>query len=281
MRDFAFIGIPLFHTERPWAASPLFAPVLSRCDAVVAMTQHEKRFVEQRSRRGNAHVIGAGVEPALFARADGKRIRALHGIGDAPVVGYVGRMSASKGLVTLIEAMRIVWRQNPAVRLLLAGSGLPSSGRCEDVVRRAFDELSEAERSRVVALSSFRDDEKASIFDAMDIFAMTSVAESFGIAYLEAWMCRTAVIGSRIASTECVIDDGVDGLLVSPGEPMSVADAILALLADPQRRTRMGEAGHVKTLASFTWDRIADRVETVYRQTHERVSSRRSASPAA
>jgi glycosyltransferase involved in cell wall biosynthesis len=154
VRDFAFIGIPLFHTERPWAASPLFAPALSRCDAVVAMTNHEKQFVEQRSRRGNAHVAGAGVDPALFARADGQRLRSLHGIGDAPVVGYVGRMSASKGLVTLIEAMRIVWRQHPAVRLLLAGAGLPWSGRCEEGVRRAFEQLSDAERARVVAITS-------------------------------------------------------------------------------------------------------------------------------
>lgn len=281
MRDFAFVGIPLFHIERPWAASPLFGAILSRCDAVVAMTNHEKRFVEQRSRRCDVHVVGAGVDPASFSRADGRRIRERHGIGDAPVVGYVGRISASKGVVTLIEAMKIVWRQNPDVRLLLAGSGLPSSGRGEDAVRRAFETLPDAEKLRVVALESFEDEEKASIFDAIDVFAMASVAESFGIAYLEAWMCGKAVIGSRGGSTEYVVDDGIDGLLVSPGEPSSLADAILTLLADPQRRARMGQAGRAKTLASFTWDRIADRVEAAYRQTHERVASRRSEGSAA
>ena len=65
----------------------------------------------------------------------------------------------------------------------------------EPEVRRRYScahspRLSEAERSRIISISGFTDEEKASIFDALDVFAMASVAESFGIAYLEAWMCQ-------------------------------------------------------------------------------------------
>ena len=233
--------------------SPLFPQMLERCDAVAAMTEHEKRFVERRSSQRPMRTLWARESsPRCLRRPDGRQIRTLYGIGDAPLVGYVGRMSATKGVVTLIEAMRIVWRRDPRVRLLLAGSGLPSSPRCDDDIRRAFAALSEAERSRIIFISGFDDDEKASIFDALDVFAMASVAESFGIAYLEAWMCRKAVIGSRIGSTECVIRDGVDGMLVTPNDPEHLSRVICELLASQEIRERMGCAGHEKAVRSFT-----------------------------
>lgn len=282
-RDFALVGIPLFHTERRWADSPLFPHMLDRCDALAVMTEHERRFVERRSSQRHAYVVGAGVEPSLFAQAEGHRVRAQYGIGDSPLVGYVGRMSASKGVVTLIEAMRIIWRGHADVRLLLAGSGVPSSPGCDDEISGAFAALSVAERSRIVTIDRFDDHEKASIFDALDVFAMASVAESFGIAYLEAWMCNKAVIGSRAGSTACVIREGVDGLLVTPGAPEDLATAIMRLLSDRPVREHMGRAGQSKALAHFTWDTVADKVECIYRNARTKVATagRRSSGAAA
>jgi glycosyltransferase involved in cell wall biosynthesis len=260
--------MPLFHTERAWTDSPLFARMLERCDALAVNTEHEKRFIERRSAQRNTHVTGAGVEPSLFAQADGQSIRARYGIGAAPLVGYVGRMSPSKGVVTLIEAMKIVWRARPETRLLLAGSRLPSDRKCDDEIRATFATLSEAERSRMVCISRFSDGDKPSIFAALDVFAMVSVAESFGIGYLEAWMCKKAVIGSRIGSTECVIEDGVDGRLVTPADPQELANSVLHVLSEPAARERMGRAGHAKTLARFTWEKATDRVEQIYQSVH-------------
>jgi glycosyltransferase involved in cell wall biosynthesis len=264
MAKFTFVGIPLFHTERPWAGSPLFARILARCDLVVAMTEHEKRFVDRRSGRVTGRVVGAGVEPAAFTGGDGSRLRAEHGLDRATVVGYIGRMSATKGVVTLIEAMKIVWSRDPSVRLLLAGSGLPPASVSDAGIRAAFAALSEAERSRIATVSSFTDAQKASLFDAVDVFAMPSVAESFGIAYLEAWMCGKPVIGSRIPSTEWVIRDGVDGMLAEPDVPEDLARCIHALTGDRDTRERMGRAGHERALALFTWDKVVDSIENAY-----------------
>jgi glycosyltransferase involved in cell wall biosynthesis len=267
-RHFALVGIPFFHTERHWSHSSLYARMLERCDAVVALTDHEKSFIGQRSTRNNVHVVGVGVDPAAFLEADGRRIRDRCGIGDAPLVGYVGRMTAVKGVATLIEAMRTVWRTQPCVRLLLAGSGVPAGRNRRDPIALALAGLSGAERSRIISVGHFGDDDKASIFDALDLFVMPSIAESFGIAYLEAWVCQKAVIGARIGSTRCVIDDGIDGALVAPGSSEDLAGSILRLLSDPVRREKMGRAGRSKTMTRFTWDAITDRVEHIYHQVH-------------
>jgi glycosyltransferase involved in cell wall biosynthesis len=270
LADFALVGFPLFHTERPWAMSPLFPRILARCDVVAVMTEHEKRFVESRSGQATARVVGAGVEPSLFTTAAGPDLRVRYGLGHAPVVGYLGRMSASKGVVTLIDAMKIVWRRDPSVRLLLAGSGLPSTPKCDDEIRDTFARLSESERSRLVAIDSFTDDQKPALFGVLDVFAMTSVAESFGIAYLEAWMCGKAVIGSTIGATACVIRDGIDGMLVTPGSPDELARSIELLLGDRAAREQMGKAGHDKALTLFTWDKVVDRIESAYEDARAR-----------
>ena len=133
-------------------------------------------------------------------------------------------------------------------------------------VEAALGSLSAAQRSLVVQIGRFDDGEKASIFDAFDVFAMPSKEDSFGIAYLEAWLCGRPVIGARIGSTRCVIDEGRDGLLVDPDNAEEIAGAIVSLLADRQLRATMAEAGYAKTIAHHTWDKVTDRMESLYRR---------------
>jgi glycosyltransferase involved in cell wall biosynthesis len=215
----------------------------------------------------------------MFRNADRGRIRDRYGIGDAPLVGYVGRMTAVKGVAILIEAMKIVWRTDSRVRLLLAGAGLPTGAGGQDDIARTLAGLSEAERSRIIIVGGFTDGEKAAIFDALDVFAMPSIAESFGIAYLEAWVCRKPVIGSRIGSTQCVIENGVDGLLVEPENPEDLAGAIRRLLSNRPLREQMGRAGCSKTISRFTWDAITDKVEHIYHQLEMTIVDQRPAGP--
>jgi glycosyltransferase involved in cell wall biosynthesis len=259
------LGIPLLHTEEEWSRSALRAEMLAKCDVILALTDHEKRFIEPRvPRYCGVHVVGAGVDPQSFSDRDGAQVRRRYGIGDAPVVGYVGRMQPTKGVVTTIEAMKSVWALDSRVRLLLAGRHFPRGTRQDQEFEQALAGLSPGERARVIHVDGFDDKEKPSIFDAMDVFAMPSTAESFGIAYLEAWMCRKPVIGSRIGSTQCVVEDGVDGVLVDPNDPREIAAVILELLADRKRAQRMGQQGYEKTLSRFTWDKITDKVERIF-----------------
>lgn len=190
----------------------------------------------------------------------GREVRERYGLGSYPVVGFVGRNVANKGAGTLIRAMRKVWTVRPEVRLLMAGPR-PSVDRELDPLMR---NLTEFEMQRIVSINKFADEEKASIYDAMDVFALPSTSESFGIAYLEAWMCGKPVIGARIGPTQCVIEEGMDGLLVPLKDADDTARAILDLLGDADQRERMGRRGHAKTVAKFTWEKVTDSVERLF-----------------
>jgi glycosyltransferase involved in cell wall biosynthesis len=272
---FALVAIPLFHTEESWAHRRVQRRTLRHCDAVLVNTEHEGRFVKTLvPGTSEMHVVGVGVDPAEFAELRGRDIRARYGLGDLPVVGFVGKMISHKGVGLLAQAMKLVWRSNERVRLVLAGP-LAVSEAERRTGERLLGSLSAEERSRVIHIGSFADEDKPSIFDAFDIFAMPSVGESFGIAYLEAWMCKKPVIGLRIGATQCVIREGVDGLLADPGNPTALAAAIIDLLRDPGKRHSMGVAGYHKTLARFTWEKITHKVESIYSHIAGRANARR------
>ena len=160
--------------------------------------------------------------------------------------------------------MPIVWKTCPEARLVLAGRALPEGTRSRKAIAGALSRLAPDARRRIVEVEDLDDRDKGSLFDALDVFAMPSISESFGIAYMEAWLCRKPVIGADVGSTPFVIRDGVDGLLVDPHDPAAVAHAIVTLLRDPARRARMGQAGYERTVAERTWDRVTAAIEVVY-----------------
>ena len=262
LRDFVFVGIPQFHTAETWCQRPIYRKMLASSSAIVANTAHEEQFARVHGAR-RVEVGGVGVYPDGFASRNGAAIRARYGIGSAPVVGFVGRQEVNKGVVQLVHAMKIVWRWNAEVRLIIAGH--QSSEHQGLAVQSAIEQLSSAEQSRLVRISQFEDADKPSLYDAFDIFVLPSIGESFGLAYLEAWLCQKPVIGARIGSTQCVVDDGVDGLLVDPKSSEDLAEKIITKLSDRDKREKMGMAGYSKTIAHHTWGKVVDRLETLYR----------------
>ena len=175
----------------------------------------------------------------------------------------MGRTDELKGAVLLLEAMRAVWKWNERARLILAGPLPDESGEMAKCMRK----LGQEERERIVQIHDFSEEEKASIYDSFDVFVLPSIAESFGIAYLEAWMCEKPVIGGRIGSTQSVIQEHVDGLLAdNPFNPDDLARQIILLLKDRSMRRRMGQAGLAKTLSMHTWEKVVDRVEQTYQE---------------
>jgi glycosyltransferase involved in cell wall biosynthesis len=247
------VAIPLLHIAQDWVNNPVYAGMLRGCDAVIVCTDAERDFVQARGGKAIG-VAGAGVDPSRYECRDGARIRARYGIGDRLVIGFVGRQDTTKGVHTLIDAMHIVWRCWPDAMLLIAGQ----RAHRELIVAQRMDELSSADRARVVLVDDFPDEDGPSIMDACDVLALPSAEESFGMVMIEAWMCNKPVIGADIASTRCIIEPGVDGLTTTPYDSADLAKKILELLGDPAKRAAFGERGRAKVLSRYTWEHVTD-----------------------
>lgn len=255
------VAIPVLHIEREWAHNPLLPRLLADCEGVIVMTDAERDFIAARGGR-EIEVGGCGVDPARFERRDGAAIRRQHNIGDRTVLGFVGRQDYLKGVPTLIEAMHTVWRHAPETVLVMAGQ----SAHRDKPVNDAIAALSRENRAKVILLDDFADGELASIMDACDLLALPSVEESFGLVMIEAWACGKPIIGADIASTRCIIEPGVDGLMVKPFDASDLAMKLLELVNDPAKRRMFGERGRQKVMSRYTWDRVTDAWEAAFRR---------------
>ncbi len=260
-------GIPsvllgAIHTADTWGYDRrMIYRAIRQTDAYIALTAFERDYLIARGIRSDKiSVIGPGVNVGDFAEADGAMIRDRYGWGDAPVVATVGKQTARKRFDVLIEAMQDVWAVRPEARLLIAGARTGYSHQLEAMISA----LPVKQRSHVTVVSDFPEDEKPHLLAACDVFVLPSGEESFGIAFLEAWACGKPVIGARVGAIPSVIDEGQDGLLAAYRDADDLARAIMELLADPQRRVRLGRAGQRKVLENHTWEIVADRVRSVY-----------------
>jgi glycosyltransferase involved in cell wall biosynthesis len=234
---------------------------IQQVDAYIALTTFERDYLVQRGiRPGQITVIGAGVDADDYVNADGTEIRKRHGWENGTVVGVLARQSELKRLDILLQAMPKVWAVQPDVHLLMAGARTSYSPQID----RMINGLPPEQQARVTVINDFSEDEKPKLLAACDVLAHPSGNESFGIAFIEAWACGKPVVGARVGAISSVIDEGQDGLLFRYLDSDDMARAILALLANPSRRIRMGEAGQRKVLANYTWKIVTDRLRAVY-----------------
>jgi len=238
----AFVETPLVHPGQPFSgASAADVARYRRDDAVMALTEWEAGWYRA---RGVERVHVTGIGPNLGALPEVARERAT--------VLFVGRRERYKGYHALRTAARLVWAERPEVRFVTIGQRAWNS---------AFGGgLRDARWSdRGVAT----EEEKADAYARATIFAMPSEHETFGHTYLEAWSAGLPVIAGDIAPLREVVREGIDGLHVR-NEPHAIAGAILALLRDPERARRMGEAGRERLAREFSWPSVAKRTGAVY-----------------
>jgi glycosyltransferase involved in cell wall biosynthesis len=129
-----------------------------------------------------------------------------------------------------------------------------------------------------VHLPGHRADARA-LLDAADVFVLPSRHEGMPLALLEAMDAGLPVVATRVPGCTEVVVDGVTGLLVPPGNPPALAAAIARLLADPALRRRMGRAGRLRYLESFTSACMAARTAAVYERELARAASTVPARP--
>ena len=239
----AFIETPLAHPGQRFSGEGgADLARYRRDDAVIALTEWEAAWYRERGAR-RVHVTGVG--PVIDAVPEREP--------EAATVLFVGRKERYKGYHALRGAAPLVWRERPDARFIAVG---------QRSWRSPFERWTPDPRWTEQGVVS--EAAKAEAYARAAIFAMPSDHETFGHTYLEAWAARRPVIAGDIPPLREVVRAHIDGIH-SRNEPHAVADAILELLRDPAAAARMGESGHARLLELFTWDRIAERTEAVYR----------------
>ncbi len=257
-----FILMPLTHISDPMLKNPHRLQMLKMADKIIACTEFEKNFLIKMGVEPHKIVaIPLGI-PILSKQPRDISFRKEYQIPiDAPLVAYVGRKVKDKGIEFLIDAMRIVWQSVPESYLLLAGQ--PWKG-FEPVIQKHIEQCTLQQRSRIIQVNNFDETDKFRLYFTIDVLAMASVSDAFGVSYLEAWSQNKPVIACRNTPQEDIITDGEDGLLVDYANSTDLAAAILKLIKDEALRTRLGVNGRKNLEGKFQLDRYARRMLHVY-----------------
>jgi glycosyltransferase involved in cell wall biosynthesis len=239
----------------------------ARCsDLILSQNEEdvETAVREGISRPEKIRHLGNGIDlrrfdPARLAPEARRRTRASLGIAeDAPVVGFVGRLVAEKGLPELLDAARAVRERHPRVRFLIVGA----------TDEEKADQISRTDAGRqddagVCAFAGFRHD-MPEVYQSMDVFVLPSHREGFPRAPMEASAMKVPCVVTDVRGCRQAVAHGRNGLLVPLGERPALAEAILAVLGDRVLARRLGEEGRRRALAEFDERRVFDRVLSEY-----------------
>lgn len=249
-RTVALVNTSTFRGRRLWKR--LYQLVLSRFDQTVHGSQAQRRFwVEAgRTAHDNSSVIYNGVDSTHFepvvAHESAKRLRARLGVSpQALLMGTVGRMRPEKNQEVLLTALRHLRVARVDAHLVIAGDG-----PLRDFLARRAAELEVADRVSFVGEL----DDVRPVLTAIDVFVLPSTAvESFSNAALEAMAIGRPVILSDIGGAREMIDDGVEGYVVSPTELAARLPALVAALySDRRKRQQMGQAARLRAETRFS-----------------------------
>lgn len=227
-----------------WGDGPLDIALYARLGAVLAQSEYEKRHLTDRGvSPEKIFVYGLGAS-SVPPTGDGAAFRARHGIGNRPVVLFIGRRQRYKGYHALAEAMAQVRESVPDALLVCVGPwGEPP-----------YPELPEG---ALLDLGRVSEEEKEDALAACDVFCLPSTDESFGLVYVEAWRYGKPVIAGPAPAVREMVRDGENGYCL-PQDPETIAGALTRLLRDEALCARMGAAGNALYQMLYTWPRVVE-----------------------
>ncbi len=245
--------------------------VIACSDLVLASTAEERdQLVEHYGAPGERiEIVPPGVDHERFSPGrPASRVanRRVLGLGDGPLLLFVGRIQPLKGLHLAISCLAEL--RDPRATLVVVGGPSGPDGPAE------LERLHELARSsgvtdRVRFVSPQPHDRLTEYYRAADVCLVPSRTESFGLVALEAAACGTPVVAANVGGLRSLVDDGVTGYLVDGRNPAAYAEPVARLLAAPEAAVEMGARAELRS-RRFAWSITAARLRRLYADLVER-----------
>jgi glycosyltransferase involved in cell wall biosynthesis len=192
-------------------------------------------------------------------QADTQAIREELGLAGHPVVGVVGRLRREKGHAALLEALSLVVRSVPDVTLVVVGDGQERAHLEERARGLGLD-------GHIVWLGARRPEELPGLYGVMDVVAIPSQFEGFGLVAVEAMAAARPVVAFATGGLTEIVADGISGKLVPPGDRIAFAGALVGLITDRKGAVEKGKAGRKIVQSKFSQEVFSSLILSAYRR---------------
>ncbi len=227
---------------------PVTRSIWHNASKVVALSETLKETALEAVPDADIAVIANGIESEQFYNANTRS-------GDLSPVRLicVSRLIERKGIQHLLRALKVM--QYP-VHLSIVGEG--------NYQQQLIELAAEYEVADKVTFHGYCPRERlVDLYSASDIFVLPTMAESFGLVFIEAMACGVPIIGTRVGGVPDIVQEE-NGILVEPDDYLAVRRAIDELAGDPQRRAAMGEACRRRVIEHYSWMTVAEKYEQCY-----------------
>lgn len=239
-----------------------FEPYRWRLDAKIARAafvacisyfcRSQAMYFSDEAHWSKLHIIHCGVEPARY----GTRPRAALTSGH---VAFVGRLDPVKGVTLLLDAFAQLRARHPQARLTIAGDGK---------ARAHLEAHAEAlGLTKTVTFAGYLEAHAvARLLEEADMLVLPSFAEGLPVVLMEALASRIPVIATQVAGVSELVEDGISGFIVPPGDAETLALRLDRLLSDPELCAAMGNAGRRKVEAEFDIGGEVEKLVTLFKR---------------
>lgn len=218
---------------------------LQRSDGVIVLSKRWQEWMIRFAPGAAIHILGNPIA-APVAMCDAKR---------ANQIAYLGLICDAKGCFDLLKAFGEVHSRHPDWQLVVAGNG---------EIERFTREVTAAGLAECVRIPGWIGGaEKDALLDSASIYVLPSYAEGLPMGMLEAMARGVPVVVTSVGGVPDTITDGVDGLMVAPGDIDSLVDRLERLIQSPDLRKTIGLAG-MGTASQFSTERIISRLCDIY-----------------
>jgi glycosyltransferase involved in cell wall biosynthesis len=231
---------------------------MRRADRIVAVSRGYAEILQSKGIPARQiSVVPNAVDLSRFQGNGRDPLQKRRELGFAPdefLIATVGRLSPEKAQGDLITAFGQVMPAFPKARLLIVGDG---------PLRPVLEEKARLLPAGRVRFLGFRRDVHE-IMPMIDLFALSSLTEGLPNVILEAFSCGKPVVASAVGGVPELVEHGVSGLLVPPGQPEELAQAIARCLLAPEAAAAMGIAGFNRVQSQFSFEQQTERLEHIY-----------------
>ncbi|MFH0754195.1 MAG: glycosyltransferase family 4 protein [Candidatus Omnitrophota bacterium] len=251
---------------RPWLVR-----ILGGAKFVVTNSHYTRAQLERLGVGTEKIIISAPRIDSAFFGGDGglmdlADVRRRYGLGGRRVVLSINRLVPRKGNDVMIRALPLILEEFPEVVYAIWGEG-PCRQRLKDLVGRL------GLQGSVVFFDGRGGDFRRELMACCEVFVMVSRAieargdvEGFGVVYLEAGAAGKPVVGGDSGGVPDAVEDGVNGFLVDPQDPVAAADAVKRLLSDKDLARRMGAQGRLRVLERFDYRRGVPELDVIFKE---------------
>jgi glycosyltransferase involved in cell wall biosynthesis len=261
------VGVPVLAVAHGWTSASIKVRInewldklfLRRMDRVVCVSQAQANRVRKTGvppyrivTIRNAVWMNGDADPDPEYRA---RLQALWPHPRAEIVGAAGRLSPEKGFSVLVDAASRIAQQRPSAGFVLFGDGNLRDSLQQQVIRCGLQER--------FVMAGFRTDLQQ-YWPHMDVAVLPSFTEGLPCVVLEAFAAGVPVVATRVGGTPELLEDGVHGYLVPPGDPVELAARVKDLLEDAPRRRAMGSAARRLVTSHFNFDVLSAQYQQLF-----------------